>query len=140
MKTKVCTKCKGDPKPISEFPWNKKKTRPLARCYDCRNKEYRGDENAKARARNRNLLKQYGITLKDYNSLILKQKGKCLICGIPQEDLKQGLHVDHDHKTGEIRGLLCGSCNGGLGLFKDNIILLRKAIKYIKNSKININQ
>ena len=138
MKTKICTGC-GNEKLIKEFPWNKEKSRPLAKCYDCRNEIYEGDENAKARARNRNLLKQYGITLEDYDSLVLEQKGKCLICGIPQENLKQGLHVDHNHKTGKIRGLLCGSCNGGLGLFKDNILLLRKAIKYIKNSKTNIN-
>ena len=110
----------------------------MARCYDCRNKEYKGNENGKRRVRNRNLIKQFGITLIDYEVLLEKQNYKCLICGISQESLSQQMAVDHDHQTNKIRGLLCGSCNGGLGLFKDNILLLRKAIKYLKNSINNL--
>lgn len=131
MKTKICSRCKKE-KPLSEFPWNKKKARPLARCYKCRRKEYIGNENTKQRLRNRNLIKSYGITLEEYNLLFLKQGGKCLICGIHQRDLKQSLNIDHEHITGNIRGLLCPDCNRGLGCFKDNKEIMKKAIKYLK--------
>jgi hypothetical protein len=96
----------------------------------------------KARTREqhiRYMLKQnYGMSLEDYNGMVDKQGGVCKICG--NVDVKfsktgesriQRLAVDHCHKTGEVRGLLCSSCNGGLGLFKDDINLLRKALKYL---------
>lgn len=64
----------------------------------------------------------------------LKQKGRCKIC---REKLTQ-YHVDHDHETGEFRGLLCGNCNVGLGCFKDNIESLKRAIVYLLESKENL--
>jgi len=77
----------------------------------------------------------YGITLKQYNILKSKQNNKCAIC----DEVKK-LHIDHDHLTGKIRGLLCGRCNRGIGHFKDNIIVLVNAIRYLKeNSKCGFN-
>jgi hypothetical protein len=55
---------------------------------------------------------------------------RCNICGIHQTDLKNGLHIDHDHKKGNIRGLLCYDCNRALGLFKDDPLIIKKAVKY----------
>lgn len=65
--------------------------------------------------RRRHLRRCYGITLEDYNDLYDQQEGRCAIC--KEEEKREGwwLHVDHDHSTGEIRGLLCSVCNLALG-------------------------
>lgn|SRR3990167_3683409 len=75
----------------------------------------------------------YGITEAQYQALIISQNNCCLICKLPAGD--KTLHIDHCHATGKIRGLLCNHCNTGLGRFKDNIELLKAAIKYLKASK-----
>mgnify|MGYP001585018387 CR=1 FL=1 len=61
--------------------------------------------------------------------------GRCKICNVHQKELKHQLGVDHNHTTGKVRGLLCGSCNKGLGLFKDSIELLLKASYYLEDTK-----
>jgi len=87
----------------------------------------------KERVRHLNLVRDFGITLDEYNKLLTKQNECCAICKIHQNELNIALAVDHDHKTGKIRGLLCTSCNNGLGRFKDNKDLLSEAIKYLRN-------
>ncbi len=79
-------------------------------------------------------LKKYNMTVNEYNSLKQKQHGMCAICGSSssKKNFYHRLHVDHDHKTGKIRGLLCGNCNTALGKFQDNSKLLTKAIEYIR--------
>lgn len=72
------------------------------------------------------LLRKYNLTLKEYNEILNKQNGMCAIC-----NTKENLCVDHDHKTGEIRGILCQSHNKAIGLFKDNKEILQSAIKYL---------
>jgi hypothetical protein len=74
--------------------------------------------------------KKYGITLEERNNRIQSQNNKCMICG---EEFKysKNIHVDHDHKTGKLRDMLCDYCNGGLGLFRDNVETLQKAINYL---------
>jgi hypothetical protein len=75
---------------------------------------------------------RYGITYSEYKSMLASQNFKCLLCDIEQKDARQGkLVVDHNHKTGEVRGLLCHNCNCALGHFKDNIDVLNKAITYL---------
>jgi hypothetical protein len=76
---------------------------------------------------------KYGIDQKTYDLMADKQNGKCAICGIVDQ-----LVVDHDHRLEEygpvaIRGLLCSSCNLGLGCFKDNPKRLHAAIKYLRS-------
>lgn len=67
------------------------------------------------------VLRAYNISLEDYERMSLEQNHKCAICGNPEMNNKNKvLCVDHDHTTGKIRSLLCGSCNTGLGSFKDN--------------------
>lgn len=80
-------------------------------------------------------LKQYNMTLADYDALYIKQEGRCAICGTedPRGQSKAGrFYVDHNHVTGHVRGLLCHDCNTGLGLFKDNATLLIKGSVYLQ--------
>jgi len=76
----------------------------------------------------------YGITPVDYNRMYERQLGGCAICGkmIPPV-WKTGVHIDHDHKTDKVRGLLCRGCNHGLGNFNDNTNTLMSACEYLYN-------
>lgn len=74
---------------------------------------------------------RYGITSEQYDTLLVNQQNKCQMCQTSQENLKRTLSVDHDHKTGKIRGLLCGACNLILGLAKDNSKVLQAGIEYL---------
>lgn len=78
-------------------------------------------------------LKRYGITVAQYNELILKQNGVCAIC--KTEGNKQSLSVDHSHETGKIRGLLCHNCNLAIGLCHDDIAILKASIEYLALNK-----
>lgn len=75
--------------------------------------------------------RQYGITLADYEELLETQNFKCAICGNEDEVEGRRLAIDHCHESGDVRGLLCGKCNRGLGLFYDNPELLSNAIEYL---------
>lgn len=78
---------------------------------------------------------RYGITIGQKQRYILIQRGKCKICGIDVLDIFKA-RVDHDHKTGKIRGILCNNCNSGLGFFQDDPILLAQAIEYLTRERI----
>ncbi len=88
-----------------------------------------------SRVRRKRLEVTYGITEKDYFDLIHLQDDKCAICKNPiSSDFTKTTHVDHNHETNKVRGILCHNCNRGLGFFKDDISLLNNAINYlIKN-------
>lgn len=77
-------------------------------------------------------LRKYGLTLEQYDEMEKVQKMVCAICGKKQKDKK--LAVDHCHKKGHVRGLLCSFCNQGLGKFRDDTKLLSKAIKYLNKN------
>jgi hypothetical protein len=82
--------------------------------------------------RNNAFKRTYGITFDDYDNMCVLQDYKCAICGISEDELTRKLAVDHNHVTGEVRGLLCLLCNSALGKFKDDKELLKNAIKYLK--------
>lgn len=73
----------------------------------------------------------YGITIKEYYKMLEDQGGGCAVCGKTPGENGRRLAVDHDHETGEVRGLLCSSCNTGLGNFKDDPQLLESAMYYL---------
>lgn len=76
------------------------------------------------------LLEKYGLTPADYNRILDEQGGGCAICGdLPSRN--RSLPVDHDHRTGKTRGILCNACNVALGLLKDNPRLMKRAIEYL---------
>jgi len=76
-------------------------------------------------------LKKYNITLDEYYYLFNKQNGCCAICSISETELNKRFHIDHNHTNGEVRGLLCHYCNTGIGLFKENILVIKKAMEYL---------
>jgi hypothetical protein len=83
-------------------------------------------------------LKFYGLSHDDFIALWNKQSGRCAICEVEMCSTgrsRNSCHVDHDHKTGKVRGLLCLSCNHGIGKFKDDVELLAKAIVYLKQKE-----
>jgi len=82
--------------------------------------------------------RKYGLNEVDYNNMLHGQKNKCKICylefveGVPSPSNKEySPHVDHSHESGEVRGLLCGNCNKGLGHFKDSKKNLQSAMEYL---------
>lgn len=80
----------------------------------------------------------YGVSKEHYDGIHREQKGKCAICGgegfLMTKHHWSKLVMDHDHKTGLVRGLLCHNCNRGLGLFKDNKEVLATAIQYLERA------
>lgn len=91
---------------------------------------------SKTQGRVNSLQRQYNMTPGEYLDLLQEQNNRCAIC---EEECSTGwrLAVDHDHDTGEVRGLLCNKCNRGLGYFKDNTQLLSAAILYLRGVRGN---
>lgn len=138
---KTCKSC-NQTKLTTEFYSNKAKKDKLATyCKDChrtKNKQWAKEKpKDKADARRRwHLKNKYGITLEDYDTMLEAQNYSCAIC--KTDTPKTGgtgpathFAVDHSHRTGKVRGLLCHSCNTSLGHFKDDIGLLQAAIAYL---------
>lgn len=87
---------------------------------------------------NRAAKKQHGwkakginITCLEYDQMLVAQDYKCAICGIDETKMRKGLGVDHNHDTGQIRGLLCTNCNTALGLLQDSSTIVEDALKYL---------
>ncbi len=100
--------------------------------------KYKGNPEYKAYKNTKRTMNRYGITVDIYAALLAKQHYGCAICSAQHVDTKgKRLHVDHDHGKGlkAIRGLLCASCNLGLGQFKDNPALLCSAAAYLESKK-----
>lgn len=87
-------------------------------------------------------LKKYGLDFDGYNALRVKQGYCCAVCKKHENDVAQGraktpataLHVDHDHATGKVRGLLCTNCNTILGKCYDDVKILEQAVDYLKDT------
>lgn len=135
---KSCKDCLAV-KPISEFNATPEKPRGhRSRCKTCwadRCRYFRTKNKGMylEREYNYKLVKKYGITREDYDYLLNLQGGVCAICsGVDGDKTReQRLSVDHCHKTGKIRGLLCNNCNRCLGMAKEDPKLLTKMIKYL---------
>lgn len=129
-----CSRC-GEHKPTDEFP--RDAGRPTGRdvwCSACRRTwgaEYRA---ANPQVTHKARLRRYGLTPDDFARLMAAQGGKCAICSATVGGGNgdgETLHVDHNHATGTVRGLLCSPCNVGLSRFRDNPMLLGAAIFYL---------
>jgi hypothetical protein len=136
---KLCKRC-NEYKDISTFQKSRREKDGLQIwCTPCRTKQQRERKSKydaeraqilKEQNLDRHLRKIYGISLEDYNNIHLHQLGRCRLCDNPCPSGKR-LAVDHCHSTGKVRGLLCVNCNTALGSFKDNLELLKKAVKYL---------
>lgn len=134
--TRVCKKC-GERKPMAEFHWSnggKHRRRTCKACAHARHMELRRENPEKYRRKDRlqHVNRKYGLDEEAYDALILSSQGRCGICkreftGIP--------HVDHDHETGRIRGVLCLACNTALGKFRDDVEILKSAIMYLERDE-----
>lgn len=147
--SKTCTVCK-EIKPLSDFYWHKSTNRYCSECKECtrkRSKRYRVEHPDKIREmrqnykerrkeiryktdRNAHLKRKYKISESDYKVMYENQNGCCLICGIKKEYGK--LCIDHSHQNGNVRGLLCSSCNFAIGLLKDDVKLVKRVISYLE--------
>lgn len=125
--TKICRDCKIE-KSVSEFtPHKRDRYTPYCKpCNALRTKTYRSKldpQTLKAQKRRHHLKSAYGITLEEYDQMFAAQNGLCGICGEPPTPLNTrpvGLVVDHDHTTGNNRGLLCDTCNRAIGMLGDD--------------------
>ena len=90
----------------------------------------RSTPEARLRERAAHLMRKYGLTIEQYDAMLETQGGGCFICGRPPRD-DISLHVDHDHSTGKVRGILCFRCNNALADFNEDTTVLRKAIGYL---------
>lgn len=124
---KICCKCKF-PKSFDDFYKNKS-------CKDGFHKQCKSCHTIKRQSKEYNreykLLSRYELTQEKFNIIFEFQDRRCAICrtSIPS---KRGWVIDHDHLTGEVRGILCHKCNLGIGLLLDNINVVYKAYDYLR--------
>lgn len=148
---KLCRKCQTK-KPITEFNRSVRSADGYQySCKECikqrkreayrqdpekvlrRNNKYVYRKGTREGTRERMLLREYGLTLDAYDELLRQQDYVCKICKTKERERgRKRLAVDHDHKTGEVRGLLCDPCNRALGMFKDDEQILLSAIRYVQ--------
>jgi len=130
--TKVCTSCLCE-KPLDEFA-SQGKGKKRSKCKVClaaQKREYY--RNNPDKAHHRNLKTFYGITKQEYQEMCENQGGACACCG------KRGkLNVDHCHKTGKVRGLLCTNCNFALGHCKDDPQILLNLIHFLERERAQL--
>lgn len=123
---KWCPDCQAV-KDLAEFPRNRNTgTGRAPYCKPCHNVRGKLSKLKVGGSRTYHLKRRYGITASDAEAMLLAQKGLCALCRAAP-----AVHVDHDHVTGKVRGLLCFNCNGGLGQFKDRIDVLQAAVDYL---------
>lgn len=154
--SKICASC-GIDKPVGEFRKNTRNKDGLhswcETCFSeknrCYQKKYNCSQKGKALRRKwkednpveyeRMLLKShlkrhYKLSLEQYDSMLEEQGGTCAICKSAETTKnRKYLSVDHDHATGEVRGLLCHKCNVLLGYARDNLLILNAALEYLDN-------
>lgn len=105
-------------------------------CKLCRQKKKREEDEIATKEKIRSYVKRDNISTDDLLQMYHDQEGKCVICSdmyaIEMVSKPNGLFVDHCHKSGRVRGLLCLKCNSGLGMFNDSELFLKRAIEYLK--------
>ena len=141
--SKTCTICRD----TFEDPWDNFYPVPKpdvvylsSYCQECHNQVSKDARDRRelrepGHRRREAIYRRYKMTEEDYDNLLSKQSGVCAICLESDSKFRDGdlFHIDHDHDTGKVRGLLCRPCNQGLGLFRDRKDSLAEAINYLNN-------
>lgn len=136
MPTKVCRLC-GFEKDVDDFGANHaNKDKKNTMCKACRPLYMAKYKETSRRCGRAYQLRKYGLNQDSFNKILDSQGGKCAICG-GGPTVYDVYVVDHDHDTGETRGLLCSHCNSGLGSFKDATKIMERAASYIKRSRVS---
>lgn len=130
METKTCPKC-GEEKPIDDFYFQRRVCKPCVREHQRRFRDSQPDYN-----HTRNLQRRYGLSVDEYQTLLANQNFSCPICEVEISDTieykgKRPVAVDHNHETGDVRGILCSMCNLMLGHARENTSILYRAIVYL---------
>jgi hypothetical protein len=132
--TPQCRQCRH----ASEKIWRDKHPEELKAKRKQRELKLPKEERTKRR-RHTNIMSKFKMTVSDYEFLWDKQGGLCAICKRPERAKRDGvvkyLAIDHDHKTGKIRGLLCSACNSGIGQLQDDPFILAEAIRYLMKKR-----
>ncbi len=147
IETKICIDCKLTLS-LDEFNKGKDKFKKNSYCRKCSKKRFRkyyvtkkvffatDEEHRKKKYQIRkkhNLMKRYGLTIKEFEAMLIQQQHKCGICFCKIGGNQ--ISVDHDHKNGRVRSLLCPACNFGLGFLSDGIQNLQRTLRYLKKKK-----
>lgn len=161
---KTCSRCKESKQSEDFYPDKSKASGLSSQCRPCRGlwgKTYRESSEVKEAANTRSkkwyadnverarkyakenpedpvnrLLRNYGMTRYEYDLLLVSQNHKCAVCESPTGNkVGHRLVVDHDHSTGQVRGLLCHSCNRGIGMLRDSAVILKRAFNYLKETQ-----
>ncbi len=136
---RACKTC-GSTKPLKEYSSHETTRDGVSpyckQCIRDRNRQWRIDNPERARAKQlKNYLKStYGMTVEEYDKLTQAQNNLCAICSLPETTKNGRLAVDHCHRTGQVRGLLCMRCNTSIGRLNDDPALLRRAAEYLEES------
>jgi len=140
MATKICNVCLEE-KPEEDFPKHSQHKdgyrQPCKVCHRKKRKERRkpATQETHIRLKKNRFKRRYNLSLEEFELLKQSQDNKCAICGndfINIESYKNKPQLDHNHETNEIRGILCLTCNSGIGFFNDSIELLIKAKEYLE--------
>jgi hypothetical protein len=138
---KMCCTCKNKYQKDCFYLSNKEKSGYSKVCKFCSREKGKNLKYRYPLRNKKNKLKKYGLSIEEYEKMLSSQNGVCSICN--KEETRKGkngkvlpLNVDHCHKTGKVRGLLCHLCNVSLGGFQDSEEILLKAINYLKKYKI----
>jgi len=128
-----CKKCRYK----AAKAWNKTKKgkKAIRKSFKKYATSEKGQKQRKITNRRNQLKINYGLTVGEYDIMFEKQQGCCAICGIHQSELKKRLFVDHDHKTGKVRGLLCINCNCRLSVLENENFKI-VAEEYLRNAQI----
>jgi len=145
-----CSKCGKEGGP-GDFPQNRSQPKGFgSHCKKCKaedrrragntpgrqaaQRKWRQANRAHSRAyenkhrREKRLRQLYGLTIADWDAMLMAQSGHCALCG----DAMNPPYVDHEHASGKVRALLCRRCNTGLGMFRDNVLMLEAAQAYLE--------
>jgi hypothetical protein len=132
----TCPKCQKEITDPKEIRWNGKYVKHCMECNRKYEKSYRKSPETKLVTRNSNLKQKFGIDLEQFEEMKRLQGNECAICNQEPQNERE-LVVDHDHTTGEIRGLLCYSCNSAIGLLKEDPELFARAYDYMTRTTWN---